>query len=239
MSRYWRARSRFSQIVTAVCVAMGFCIEHYFDLEGPYFLLVGVLIIAIAFFVGHYLPELVLSLLMRIRAFRRLLFGKGWVEGYWLTLTSFDGGIARPGIVHIEYARDYSELDIVGWQKGDEVISSHSTYATIDDKLNLVNYFRTTEPKPRTGISVGKLFCTHGSHPNEYLGNRFYFSDGKTAETYQRAIKLTSKQIRGWQRQFGEHWISNALLNASESLVTSFPPFKNEGPKGPALGTSG
>jgi hypothetical protein len=237
MSRYWRARSRSSQIVTALCVAAGFGIEHYFDLNGPSFLLIGVLTLAIAFFVGHYLPEFVLDLLMKVRTFRKHLFGTGWVEGHWLTLTSSDGGPARPGIVQIQYARDYTELNIVGWQRGDEVISSHSTYAAIDDNLNFVNYFRTTEPRPRTGIAVGQLFCSPGSYPNEYHGHRFYFSDGKRTETYQRAIKLNSKQVKRWKKQLGEHWISAVLLDASENLVTNFPPFKSDGSKAPAVGT--
>jgi hypothetical protein len=226
---YWRAYSRLACIVTAVCVAVGLLLERRFDLGEPYVLPIIIAVVGIALFVGHYLPEMTLTLLMKLRSFRRHLFGRTWVEGYWVTLTAFADGSTRPGIVHMEYARDnYSKLDIVGWQKGEDVISSHSTYATIDDDLHLVNYFSTTEARPRLGVAVGKLFCADNSYPNEYHGKRFYFSDEKTSEVYQRAIKLSSKQVRDWKSRLGERWISAILFDASESLATYFAPIKGK-----------
>jgi hypothetical protein len=225
MTRYWRSYSQLSRVVTAICVAAGLGLDWYFDLRQPYSLLVAISAVVIALFLGHYFPEMALSLLLKLRSFRRQLFGKTWVEGYWLTKTVFGDGTARPGIVRMEYAHDdFSRLDIVGWQRTDEIISAHSTYATVDDDLHLINYFTTTEARPRVGVAVGKLVCTYGPFPNEYHGKRFYFADETGTEVYQRAIKLSPEQVSNWKKRFGERWIDALLFEASDNLLRFFSP---------------
>lgn len=237
--RYWRAFSLWSNIVTAICVGGGIWLERSLDLNESYFLLGGAAILGIALFVGHFLPELVLSSLMRNSHFRKYLLGEAWVEGYWATLTTFKDGEKRKGIVQIRYAGErYSELEINGWLKTEEIIHSHSTYATVDNRLHLVNYFRTSGPQPRTGVAVGELSCTHGKHPNEYHGMRFYVADDHATEVYQRAIKLNASDVMKCKRELGERWINFILSESghgSDFLLQYYDALQNKLPRIPLL----
>lgn len=220
---YLRAHAVLSEIATAVCLAVSLSLEAHFQPEQghPYFFVL--LAIGISIFVGHFSPRLVLPLLMNFKVFRRLIHGRTFVEGLWATLTVFEDGKTLPGIIRMEYGGEHhSRLDVYGWQKGKEVISSYSNNAFIDEQRHYINSFTTTEDQPRTGVAVGTFFCAHGHHPTEFHGTRFYASKDGPVKASQHALKLSSKQIKQWKDKFGDYWINAVLLDAPEALAACF-----------------
>jgi hypothetical protein len=86
-SKYWRAFNLWSRIITAICVGGGIWLERYLDVNESYVLYAGVVVVAVALFVGHFLPEFVLTSLMSSWHFRRYLFGGAWIERWSHFLT--------------------------------------------------------------------------------------------------------------------------------------------------------
>jgi hypothetical protein len=146
-----------------------------------------------------------------------------------------------PLIAQIKYAGErYSELDIRGWLKADVIVRSHSTSATVDERLHLVNYFKTGGPQPRTGVAVGELNCTRGKYPNEYDGMRFYVADDVATEVYQKAVKLRAKDVKKCEK-LGDHWIEIVLGdsgNGSDYLLDYFGALDNRPHRNPLIGAS-
>ena len=221
MSSYWRKLSALSSGLTAFCVAVAIAFENRLVESLWVFIPLAVVTVAVALIFSHYGPEVLLSSLFRFERVRRYLLGEAWIEGYWGTLTTHKNGSQAVGIVQVKYIREGTNLTlrITGWQKaGPAIIESHSENALVEGNTFInhfkttMNHIRTTEMRPRTGISVGKLTLTLDAHPhpNRFKGDRFYFADDQATEAYQEAVKLDFKLVAEWQK-LGVNWIESLL----------------------------
>jgi hypothetical protein len=167
---------------------------------------------------------LILQQLTSYEWFRKWLFGKYWIEGYWYNLnlneTTQNDILSEPAITEIAFKSTELGYETTGHRisKGVDVFT-FSQYVVLLGHNNLYVNVATSNATTafRNVFACGYFFRSPGSPVMDTYDGVILYPDG-AAPYRQRARRIEPKLVKALVKEYGGGWISAYLTGEIKDL---------------------
>ena len=213
MERLTKIRILINVVIVTICLTVSNEVKSI-DLIFINPQLSKILGIVLSILIALSLERFIIRSSSKMIWFRKLLFGKIWLEGCWIIDTyDLNDNIISSGIGKMTYNYPNLDLQISGYfpigirSKKSTFSISKDIYLREDDLL-YINYFTSnSSPNTLVGVAVGHFYVDYKeTFPSKFDGI-IYYNDGKPA-VKQILKKIKNKEIKAllkekdWEEKF-------------------------------------
>lgn len=214
MTEIWRAKFFIGCLLTTIAITLSYEVKIDLVVIPPF------LLVIFSFVLSSYLANLSVNSALGLKAGRKIIMGKSWIEGHWYLSTVYIDGTPNPisqgGLVYISYQGEDYVLSVITYRK--KIDNMHTGFSSLSDlvsirssDLRFSNLFAISNGTIETrGITTGKFFNdTTGIYPNRFEGNVVLFNEGINRR--QSATKIPEQKIKKFMKEKGERWKDELL----------------------------
>lgn len=221
MDRIFRFNLTLTSLITAILVSVGHELKQLAQSQSPAYSLV---LIFFSLLIGILSAPIILKMLTNFTPFRRVLFGRSWIEGYWYNLSieenASESTVSEPGITEISFKSTELGYETTGHRIRNGVdIFTFSQYVVIIGQNNL--YINVANSNATTAfrhvIACGYFYRSPGSRMIDTYDGVIMYPDG-AASFRQRARRIEPKLVRTLVKEHGGGWIKKYLSGELPSL---------------------
>lgn len=209
-------RMFLAPLIASACYYIAYSFKETF-IEGSPWRKVGTIIFItiITFSIPKYLP----IFLSRYKLFRRIIYGKKLIEGYWHLkgINQAPTRLINDGLAEITFDNSKSAFQIIVTRlknSGDPFTTNSKSFVLLDNEDNVVNLFSyildEDDPDKHEGISSGQF--SHSSANtliDKYDGRIHTFH--KDIIVKQSGNRISTAVIQMLKKNHGENWKTEFL----------------------------
>jgi hypothetical protein len=221
MDRIFRFQLSLASITSALLVTLG---NELKSLAGAQTAAYSPLLTVGSILVGILSAPLVLQWLTDFKWFRRRIFGKHWIEGYWYNLnlneTNNNDILTDPAITEISFKSTQLGYETTGHRISNGVdVFTFSQYVVLLGHNNLYINVATSNATTafRNVFACGYFFRSPGSPIMDTYDGVILYPDGATPYR-QRARRIEPKLVKTLVKEYGAGWIVAYLTGEIKDL---------------------
>jgi hypothetical protein len=230
MERLQKVRLISAILIASFLMTFSYELKKIFNIQTKFFFLIA---IVVSFILSNILINFIPDLFLKIKFFRRIIFGRNFIEGYWLITTMLDEGkenllIGEIALGQISFINSDIGFETVTCRFSDDIskskfIYSYSSSVILDlSNLSYINFNRIGyTDKIIDAVGYGKFLSSPGEKQIDLYDGMVVTFDGKHPAR-QRANKIDDREIIKYKNKYKEKWMEDFLLKKKRGNMQEF-----------------